>query len=304
MSDVIKRFRREPSAMAGLTIALVIVIAAILGPFIWPPSPIEIHRSLLGTPLPPSFAHPFGTDILGRDELARALVGARISLSVGITAMLIAVSFGTLYGAISGAFGGAVDAVMMRVVDAMLSFPTFFLIITVEALTGKFSLYIIVLVIGLLSWMGVARLVRAEVLSLRERDFVEAANAIGASQWRIVTKYLIPNAMAPVIVAATLAIGDNILVEAGLSYLGLGVQVPTPSWGNMLQDALLPAVRSAWWLVMTPGLLIVITMLAFSLVGEGMRIAVDRSIAQDGEAPAEVDDVDPGIATPLRAAAG
>ncbi|MGH7756146.1 MAG: ABC transporter permease, partial [Vulcanimicrobiaceae bacterium] len=226
--------------------------------------------------------------LLGRDEFVRALHGARVSLFVGITAMLVAISLGTVYGATAGTAGGRIDALMMRLVDALLSFPSFFLIITVEALTNRFTLGLIVLIIGLLSWMGVARLVRAEVLSLRERDFVEAARALGAGSTRIVLRHLIPNALAPVVVAATLAIGDNILVEAGLSFLGLGVQIPTPSWGNMLQDALTPAVRTAPWLVLTPGLLIVVTLLAFSLVGEGLRVAFDRSI---GQTNAGIDDL-------------
>jgi len=281
MQLVARRFVRERSALAGLAILAAIILAATVGPFFSPYSPIAVDHALLGKPLPPSAHHWLGTDLLGRDELTRALYGARISLLIGFTAMVVAIVVGTLYGAVSGAAGGKVDAVMMRIVDALLSFPTFFLIITVEALTNSFTLVIVVLVIGLLSWMGVARLVRAEVLSLRERDFVEAARALGAGGTRIVFHHLLPNAFVPVVVAATLTIGDNILTEAGLSFLGLGVQVPTPSWGNMLQDALLPSARSALWLVLTPGLLIVITLLALSLVGEGLRVAFDRSIAQE-----------------------
>jgi peptide/nickel transport system permease protein len=189
--------------------------------------------------------------------------------------MLVAVVVGTLYGAIAGAAGGVADMLLMRLVDALLSFPSFFLIITVEALTNRFTLGLIVLIIGLLSWMGVARLVRAEVLLLRERELVEAARALGAGPLRVVLRHLIPNALGPVVVAATLAIGDNILTEAGLSFLGLGVQIPTPSWGNMLQDALTPAVRNAPWLVLTPGLLIVLTLLGFSSVGEELRGAAE-----------------------------
>jgi peptide/nickel transport system permease protein len=292
MQRAVRRFLREPSAVVGLVLVIAIVLAAGVGPLLDPYSPIAISHALLGRPTPPSLAHPLGTDLLGRDELARALYGARISLTVGVTAMLVSIVIGTLYGGIAGAAGGAIDAVMMRIVDALLSFPTFFLIITVEALTNRFALAVIVLVIGLLSWMGVARLVRAEVLSLRERDFVEAARALGAKPARVLLRHLLPNALAPVFVAATLAVGDNILVEAGLSFLGLGVQVPTPSWGNMLQDALLPQVRSAAWLVVTPGLLIVITLLAFSLTGEGLRVAFDqtallREVAPPAEEPAE-----------------
>jgi peptide/nickel transport system permease protein len=281
MTGTIRRFLREGSAVAGLVIVAILVFGAIFGPLLDPVSPIAIDHALLGNPMPPSWQHPLGTDLLGRDEFVRALYGARVSLTVGITAMLVAISIGTLYGAIAGAAGGALDSLMMRTVDALLSFPTFFLIITVEALTGKFALYLIVLVIGLLSWMGVARLVRGEVLSLREREYVEAARALGVSPARLVLRHLIPNALGPVVVAGTLAIGDFILVEAGLSYLGLGVQVPTPSWGNMLQDALSPDARSAYWMVVTPGLLIVFALLGFSLLGEGLRVAFDRTQGQE-----------------------
>ncbi len=269
--SALRRFGRVPSAWLGVGLLVLILFGAAFGPLLDGQSPIAIDHATLGYPQAPSWVHPLGTDVLGRDELVRALYGARISLFVGVTAMLIAVAVGTLYGAVAGAAGGTLDAVLMRVVDALLAFPSFFLIITVEALTDRFTLGLIVLIIGLLSWMGVARLVRAEVLSLRERDFVEAARALGASRARIILRHLIPNALGPVVVAATLAIGDNILIEAGLSFLGLGVQIPTPSWGNMLQDALTPAVRSASWLVLTPGLLIVTTLLAFSLIGEGVR---------------------------------
>ena len=290
MRELMRRFVRDRAAMFGLGTIVVLVLAAIFGPLLWTTSPLAIDHAIIGYPLPPSLQHPFGTDILGRDAFARALVGARISLTVGLTAMIIGISVGTMYGAIAGLVGGWIDGLMMRFVDAMLSFPAFFLIVTVEALTETFSLVVIVLIIGLLSWMGVARLVRAEVLSLRERDFIEAARALGASQTRIITRHLIPNAFAPVVVAATFAVGDNILVESGLSFLGLGVQIPTPSWGNMLQDALLPILRGSWWLVVVPGMLIVITVLSFSVIGEGLRVAFDRSSTQDvsdADAPEE-----------------
>jgi peptide/nickel transport system permease protein len=189
--------------------------------------------------------------------------------------MLVSISVGTIYGSLAGFYGGAIDAVMMRFVDVMLSFPSFFLILTVEALTNQFSILVIMLVIGLLSWPGLSRLVRAQVLSLRERDFIVAATASGAGDGRIMLRHLFPNAIAPVIVAATLAIGDNILTESGLSYLGLGVQIPTPSWGNMLQKALDPDTLSAPWLIAIPGLLILTTVLAFNFVGEGLRDALD-----------------------------
>jgi peptide/nickel transport system permease protein len=281
MRSALRRFGRERSALAGIGIVAIVLLAALFGPLLYPASSIAIDHALMGSPTAPSIAHPLGTDLLGRDELARAFSGARVSLTVGVTAMLIAISFGTLYGATSGAIGGRVDAVMMRVIDALLAFPSFFLIITVEALTEKFALALIILIIGLLSWMSVARLVRGEVLSLRERDFVEAARALGAGPVRLIFRHLIPNALTPVVVAATLAIGDNILVEAGLSFLGLGVQPPTASWGNMLQDALTPDARNAPWLILAPGLLIVVTLLGFSLLGDGLQVVLDRSIGQD-----------------------
>jgi len=275
MRGTLRRFASQGPALAGALVVATIVLAAIFGPFLDPYSPIAIDHAVMGYPQPPSLVHPLGTDLLGRDVLVRALAGGRVSIAVGVTAMIVAVVFGTLYGAISATAGGAVDAVMMRIVDALFSFPSFFLIITVEALTNKFAVGIIVLILGLLSWMGVARLVRAEILSLRERDFVEAARALGVSPARLVLRHLIPNALAPVIVASTLAIGDNILAETGLSYLGLGVQPPTPSWGNMLQDALLPAARNAPWMIVTPGLLIVTTLVGFALCGDGLRAAFD-----------------------------
>lgn len=277
MRDIARRFLRERAAVIGACGVVAIVLAVIFGPILDHTSAIAIDHSLMGYPQPPSGAHPLGTDLLGRDVLSRVLLGGRISIAVGITAMLVAIAFGTLYGAIAGTLGGVTDMVMMRVVDALISFPSFFLIITVEALTNSFAFYIIILILGLLSWMGVARLVRAEILSLRERDFIEAARAIGAGRVRLLLRHLIPNALGPVIVTATLAIGDNILAEAGLSYLGLGIQPPTPSWGNMLQDALLPSVRTAPWLVIVPGLSIVVTLVAFALAGEGVRAALDVS---------------------------
>ena len=273
--DVWRRFARNRLSLVGLSIVGVLIFCAIFAPHLSSYDPNAIDMDLIGTPQPPSLTHLFGSDVDGRDYFTRMLFGARISLEVGFSAMLVAVTFGTLYGAISGFFGGFIDAAMMRFVDMMLSFPTFFLILTVEALTNNFSIIVIMLVIGLLSWMGVARLVRGQILSLRERDFVSAARAIGAPNWRLITRHLLPNALSPVIVAATLAIGDNILTESGLSYLGLGVQIPTPSWGNSLQKALDPEVLGSPWLIVIPGILIVVTVVAFNFIGEGLRDALD-----------------------------
>ena len=279
-----RRFLRERSAVAGTLFVLLLVIAAVAGPFLDSTQPNVINHALIGFPQPPSATHWLGTDLIGRDEFIRVLYGARVSLLVGAAAMVVSFAIGVLYGAIAGAAGGAIDNLMMRFVDAMLSFPTFFLLLIVSALTNKFSLTIIILIIGLTSWPGLARLVRAEVLSLRDRDFVEAARALGASPARLVIRHLIPNALAPVVVAAAFAIGDNILAESSLSFFGLGVQPPSPSWGNMLQDALTPQAEAAPWMVLVPGLAIVATVLAFSVIADGIRVALDTSIGQEGAA--------------------
>lgn len=288
-----RRFLREPSAVVGLAVLIGIVLFAVIGPLLDPISPLQINDATLGRPQPPSAAHPLGTDIIGRDVLVRAMYGARVSLIVGTTAMIVTFAIGLIYGAVAGAAGGLVDSAMMRFVDAMLSFPTFFLLLIVAALTERFSLAMIVLIIGLTSWPGVARLVRAEVLSLRERDFVEAARSMGASAPRIIRQHLIPNALAPVFVAAAFAVGDYILAEASLSFFGLGVQPPQPSWGNMLQDALTPQAESAPWMVVTPGLLIVMTILALSLIADGLRVAFDTRIGQDAASPDDVFEAEP-----------
>jgi peptide/nickel transport system permease protein len=286
-----RRFLRERSAVAGTVFVVLLVLAAVFGPIFDAASPNTVVHALVGLPQPPSAHHWLGTDLIGRDEFLRALYGARVSLLVGAAAMVVSFSIGIFYGAIAGAAGGIVDNLMMRFVDAMLSFPTFFLLLIVSALTNKFSLTIIILIIGLTSWPGLARLVRAEVLSLRERDFVEAARALGATPARLVVRHLIPNALAPVVVAAAFAIGDNILAESSLSFFGLGVQPPSPSWGNMLQDALTPQAEAAPWMVLVPGLAIVATVLAFSVIADGIRVALDTSIGQ--ETSAETLDVEP-----------
>jgi peptide/nickel transport system permease protein len=285
------RFLRERTAATGAGFVLLLVVLAVFGPLIDGTPPNAIDHAILGMPQPPSGAHWFGTDLLGRDIFVRALYGARVSLMVGAAAMIVSFTIGVSYGAIAGAAGGVLDAAMMRFVDAMLSFPTFFLLLIIAALTETFSLGIIILIIGLTSWPGLSRLVRAEVLSLRDRDFVEAARALGARPGRIVLRHLIPNALAPVVVAAAFAVGDNILAESSLSFFGLGVQPPQASWGNMLQDALAPEAQSAPWMVLVPGLLIIATILAFSVIADGIRVSLDRSISQsaaDDEPPAEL----------------
>jgi peptide/nickel transport system permease protein len=293
----LRRFAREPGAVAGVAFIVFLVLAATLGPLLAPYAPLTIAHALLGQPQPPSPAHWLGTDMLGRDELSRLLYGARVSLLVGAAAMAISFSIVILYGAIAGAAGGVVDALMMRFVDAMLSFPTFFLLLIIAALTERYSVSMIIAIIGFTAWPGLARLVRAEVLSLRERDFVVAAEALGARSPRIILRHLIPNALAPVVVAAAFAVGDNILAESSLSFFGLGVQPPDPSWGNMLQDALTPQAQAAPWMVIAPGSLIVMTILSFSGIAEGIRVALDTSIGQD----VSVDVIEPAPHEPVPA---
>lgn len=270
---VAERFVRNRSAVVGLWVVGVLCLVALLAPLLAPFDP-NVQGSLVSERLlGPSPAHLLGTDHLARDVLSRLLYGARISLAIGSLAVAISVTIGTLLGAVAGYLGGWFDAVAMRVVDVFLAFPRLVLLITVVALFEPGAL-LVILVLGLTLWPSTARLVRGEVLSLRERDFILAAEALGFSRRRIVLGHLVPNALGPVIVAATLGIGDTIVLEAGLSFLGLGVQAPTASWGSMV-DAGRANLLGAWWISTFPGLAIVGTVLAFNLVGEGLRDALD-----------------------------
>lgn len=254
----------------GAIILLVFIVLAVLAPVIAPYDPSEIiEEEIQG----PSLTHWFGTDDLGRDLFSRSLYGARISLTVGIVAVTIAILIGTLFGALSGYYGGWVDTIIMRFVDIMLAFPSIFLILTIQVMLTP-SIYNVMIVIGLTSWMGVSRLVRGEFLTLRERQYVEAARAIGCSNFRIIFRHILPNAQAPIIVAATLGMAGAILTESALSFLGLGVQPPTPSWGNMLMDSQ-AYLRDAPWMAVIPGVLILLTVLSLYFVGEGLREWLD-----------------------------
>lgn len=265
------RFFRDKLAVAGLVIVLALFALSILTPVIAPydPSAIDVDNILM----PPSAQHLFGTDDLGRDVFTRMLYGAGISLKVGFVAVGIATIIGVLLGAIAGYYGGMVDLIIMRFVDIMLCFPSFFLILAVIAFLEP-SIFNIMAVIGLTSWMGITRLVRAEFLSLKERDFVLAARAMGASSPRIIFLHILPNAMTPVLVAATLGIASAVLTESALSFLGIGVQPPTPSWGNILTLGQ-STLGVAWWLSLFPGMAILITVLGYNLLGEGIRDAID-----------------------------
>ncbi|MDY6863343.1 MAG: oligopeptide ABC transporter permease [Thermodesulfobacteriota bacterium] len=264
-------FKRNKLALFGLFLIFVILIIAIFAPLIAPYDPFATN--IVKKFHPPSRDHFLGTDNLGRDILSRMLYGAKISLLVGFFAVSISIIIGIIIGAVSGFYGGIIDIILMRFVDMMLCFPTFFLILTVVALVGP-SIINIMMVIGITSWMGTARLVRAEFLSLKEREFVQAARALGTLDVRIIFRHILPNALAPVIVSATLGIASAILVEAGLSFLGFGVQPPEPSWGNILTEGRL-YIFDAWWLTFFPGMAILFAVLSFNLLGEGLRDALD-----------------------------
>jgi peptide/nickel transport system permease protein len=266
-----QKFKTNRFAMAGGGVVVAMFALSILAPVITPYDPNSIDA--FNVLLPPSTAHWFGTDEVGRDVFTRMVFGARVSLKVGFVAIGIATLIGTVVGLISGYYGGWVDSLLMRFVDIMFCFPTFFLILAVIALLEP-SIWYIMLIIGLTGWMGVARLVRAEVLSLRERDFVLAARVIGCSDLRIITRHIMPNAIGPVLVYATLGIAGAILTESSLSFLGIGVRPPTPSWGNILAAGK-EFLEFAWWLFLFPGLAIMITVLSYYLVGEGIRDALD-----------------------------
>jgi peptide/nickel transport system permease protein len=258
-------------AMTGLALVLGLFVVSIFAPWLAPYDPLQID--LKAVLMPPSPAHLLGTDTLGRDVLSRIIYGSRVSLKVGFVAVGLATLIGLLVGALAGYYSGWVDSGLMRLVDLMLCFPAFFLILAVIAVLEP-SIWNIMAVIGLTSWMGVARLVRAEFLSLREREFVTAARALGASDARLILRHMLPNALAPVMVSATLGVAGAILTESALSFLGLGVQPPTPSWGNIL-TAGKDNIEIAWWLSVFPGLAILITVMSYNLLGEGIREAID-----------------------------
>jgi peptide/nickel transport system permease protein len=268
---ILLRILKNKLAVIGLIFISIIFIIALLAPFIVPYDPyrINVYKVLEA----PSKEHIFGTDELGRDVFSRVIYGARVSLKVGIIAMGIAIITGTLLGSIAGYYGGFIDAFIMRIVDVMLSFPTLFLILAIVAVLEP-NIYIIMVVIGLTGWMDVARLVRAEVLSLKEREFVLASKAMGVSSRRIIFRHILPNAVYPIIVAATFAMGGAILIESGLSFLGLGIQPPEPSWGGILSTGK-DYITVAWWMSFFPGIAIFLSVLSFNLLGEALRDALD-----------------------------
>ena len=271
-----RALRRNRLALVGGAIVLCLFVLAVAAPVLapWDPHRPDVRKILDS----PSRSHWLGTDQLGRDVLSRMLYGARVSLAVGFVSVGIATALGIILGATAGYNGGVIDGMVMRLVDLMLVFPRFFLLLAVLAFL-KPSIWTIMAVIGLTGWMGVARLVRAEFLALKEREFVVWSQSVGASAFRTIWRHILPNAMAPVLVAMTLGIPAAILTESGLSFLGLGVQPPYATWGNILNEGK-DAIELAWWLSVYPGMAILVTVLSYNLLGEGIRDALDPRLRQ------------------------
>jgi peptide/nickel transport system permease protein len=269
--NFLRRLARRRSALAGAGMILGLCLVAAAAPWLSPRDPLgqEVTSRLEA----PSRRHWLGTDDLGRDVLSRVLHGARVSLQVGVVAVAITVVIGAAVGLAAGYLGGWVDAVVMRAIDVLLCFPTIFLILMVIAFVEP-DIKNVMVVIGLTSWMGLARLVRGEVLSLRERDFILSARGLGLSHGRILFVHLLPHLASPILVSATLGVGSAILTESALSFLGLGVQPPSPSWGNILTVGK-DYIHIAWWLSLFPGVAILVTVMAFNFLGEGLRDALD-----------------------------
>jgi peptide/nickel transport system permease protein len=267
-----ERFLEHRLAVAGVVVLAAMTIVCAFAPFVSPYDPEKTALLLIHEP--PSLQHPMGTDGLGRDLATRILYGGRVSLSVGVLAMVVAISLGTVLGGVAGFYGGWIDGVVMRFVDMMFAFPRLFLLIILGVVFKGMTVGVIVIVLGVLSWMTTARLVRATFLSLRAREFVEAARCIGARNREIIFRHILPNSLAPIIVAATLGVAGAIIAESTLSFLGLGIQPPTPSWGNMLEDATIEMERAPWTAIF-PGLVIFFAVVSINFIGDGLRDALD-----------------------------
>lgn len=276
-----RQFRKHRLAMAGLVVMALLVLVAVLAPWVAPYNPyhpFSLGVDALNTLAPPSAAHLLGTDVLGRDVLSRLIYASRVSLLVGVCAVLLAVLIGVVVGSTAGFYGGWVDNVLMRVTDTVITFPAMFLVMILTALLHP-SIWNVIVVIGFVNWTGIARLLRGEFLRLRSQEFVVAAHGLGARPGRIIWRHLVPNSLSPVIVAATFGMADAILIEAALSFLGVGVQQPVASWGNMLSAATDIGVlltRPVLWLA--PGAAIFLTVLSINFVGDGLRDALDPHV--------------------------
>lgn len=286
MQRTIQRFRRHRMAVVGVFVLTVIIIYVVGGSFL-----ITERQSndidFANKWAPPSLEHPMGTDAQGRDVLARTIYGGQVTLMISVLAMMVTCTLGTVSGLISGYYGGLIDSAIMRIVEALLSIPLLFLLLVISKFVSTHvssvtilgreisgSVMVVIVVLGFTSWMGLARIVRAQVLSLREQEFVVAARALGAGSRSIIFRHILPNTLTPVIVYTTLGISTVILLEAYIGFLGMGVQPPTASWGNMIQRAT-EKIDSAWWMWFFPGALILLTVLSINYIGDGLRDALD-----------------------------
>lgn len=279
------QFRRHQMAVAGTFVLLILVLGSISVSWISPYDPET--SNLRARDEPPSLQHPMGTDSLGRDMLTRLLYGGRISLTIGLLATTVGIGLGTLVGSLAGYYGGMVDNVLMRLTDLFLTLPRIFMLIIMtlllrtldlpgmDALRSYGGVGGIILILGILSWTGSSRLVRGQFLGLKEKEFVEAARTLGLGNLRIVFRHVLPNAATPVIVSATLLVAATIISESGLSFLGFGVQPPTPTWGNMLTSAQAEMLKGNWWMAFFPGLMIFLTVISINYIGDGLRDALD-----------------------------
>ena len=288
-SMIWNQFRRHHLAVAGLCVLLALGLSAIFVPYVSPYPPElstfqERRAAMVNKDMPPSLAHPMGTDPLGRDIMTRLLYGGRISLTIGLLATAVGIMIGAVIGAVAGFYGGWVDNLLMRLTDMFIALPRIFMLIIMSLLMRDLDVAVfrayggaggIILILGLLSWTSVARVVRGQFLSLKEKEFVEAARTLGIRNMRIVFRHVLPNTSTPIIVAATLLVGATIISESGLSFLGFGVQPPTPTWGNMLNSSQNEMLNGHWWMAVFPGVMIFLTVISINYIGEGLRDALD-----------------------------
>ena len=273
-SVALRRLRRDRVAIGAAAAIVILALAALLAPLI-APYPPNAQPDIVGmATLPPSGAHPFGTDVFSRDVLTRVMYGGRVSLGVAVLSIALSITIGTAYGAVAGYVGGATEAAMMRLIDALLAVPRVLLLLLALALWGAVGLPALILMLGLTGWFGTSRLVRERVRALSRGEFALAARALGASHARVLWRHVPPSALTPVIVAATLGIGNVVVLEASLSYLGIGVRPPNASWGNIIQEGS-EQIASGWWIALFPGLAILVTVVAFNLLGDALRDALD-----------------------------
>jgi len=271
----LRRILRKRSSRVAFFVLGVIVLVGLLAPLVAPYNPAAQPDIVGLKDLPPSFAHPFGTDPYSRDVLSRVIYGARLSLMIGVLATIVSLTIGVAYGAISGYAGGVLDSFMMRLLDAFLSIPRLLLLIGVLVAWPRLSIGALVVFLGLTGWFGLSRIVRGQVLALKHAEFVTAAQALGASRRRVLWRHLLPNIVSPIVVAATLGVAHVIVLEAGLSYLGIGVPQPLASWGNIIQDGS-DQVATLWWMALFPGLFMVLTVMTLNILAEALSDAYER----------------------------